>query len=222
MAFVKQNIFIVLGIVCIIALGVLYLYDRSKPVAILQTSGAKIIYDANLEPSPPLSNPSAEPSSEDKPIKVYIAGAVNEPGVYEVSADARVDDVLKLAGGPTEDADLLRVNLAAHIVDAQRIIIPVEGETIATVDENTGTTDPQAYPETSPVSSSTTTNSLININTADTIALQTLPGIGPAIAGNIIDYRKENGGFKTLEELKNVDRIGEATFNKLKDLITLQ
>jgi len=153
-------------------------------------------------------------SGEDKlsrrKIKVYIVGAVRYPGVIEVEEGSRLVDVLELAGGATEEADLERVNLALRVQDEGMYKIPKIGEEL---------------PEQSPAilgASSKPDQQKVNINTADEAALDTLPGIGPSKAKRIIEYREQNGPFRTIEELKNVSGIGEKTFEQLKDLITVE
>lgn len=158
---------------------------------------------------------SAQHSSDgDKPsngrIKVYIVGAVRHPGVIEVEEGSRLIDVIELAGGATEEADLERVNLALKVQDEGMYKIPkigeeLPGQGIAVLEGTAGHGQQK-----------------VNINTADEATLDTLPGIGPSKARRIIEYREQNGPFKSIEELKNVSGIGEKTFEQLKDLITVR
>jgi len=151
---------------------------------------------------------------EDKPssrkIKVYIVGAVRYPGVIEVEEGSRLIDVLELAGGALENADLERVNLALKVQDEGMYKIPRIGEELSEPSFTVlGATSYQGQQK-------------VNINTADEATLDTLPGIGPSKAKRIIEYREQNGPFKSIEELKNVSGIGEKTFEQLKDLITVK
>lgn len=151
---------------------------------------------------------------EDKPssrkIKVYIVGAVRYPGVIEVEEGSRLIDVLELAGGALENADLERVNLALKVQDEGMYKIPRIGEELSEPSFTVlGATSNQGQQK-------------VNINTADEATLDTLPGIGPSKAKRIIEYREQNGPFKSIEELKNVSGIGEKTFEQLKDLITVK
>lgn len=207
MEFIKRNLYLLLGVLCVIALGGLYIYNREKPSAVIETGNVKVIYSTDEA----TVNPDAL-ETRTGTIKVYITGAVMEPGVYEVPENARVDDVLQKAGGPTEEADLLRINLAAYVTDAQRIIVPVIGNK----NEYEDNSDVAAVEN-----SDSSVSDLVNINTAGEAALQTLPGIGPVIAKNIIDYRAANGNFTSIEDIKKVNRIGDATFNNIKDKITV-
>ena len=172
------------------------------------------------EPSMNTPPPSNVPPSEPPEIVVHIEGAVAQPGVFTLPYGSRVNDVLTKAGGPTEEADLARINLAAFLQDAQQVIIPAEGdETIYTPywisaqEEITSTED---------VASDGTARRLININTATEAELRTLPGVGQVIAGNIIAHRTANGYFTTIEELRNVPRIGAVTMDNLRNLITVE
>ncbi|WP_242688667.1 helix-hairpin-helix domain-containing protein [Bacillus sp. Cs-700] len=142
--------------------------------------------------------------SEVTIVLVDVKGAVVTPGVYEVSANGRVKDVIQKAGGFLEEADQAQLNLAGKVIDEMMIYVPIKGETTVSA------------------GSVTAESGLISINKADLIELQELPGIGPAKAEAIIQYREENGPFSASEDLQNISGIGEKTFEKLKDLITVQ
>ena len=151
-------------------------------------------------------------SKEPETIKVYIVGQVKHPGVLEVPRDCRLNDVVEMAGGFLPDADLLRVNLAIKVQDEGMYIIPKIGEELP---------EPGPSYQNSSMTSSQGQTQKININTADQSQLETLPRIGPTLARNIIEYREQNGPFKRIEDIMNVPRIGEKTFQGLKDLITV-
>lgn len=128
-------------------------------------------------------------------VTVYICGRVARAGVYEVEAGARVSDVLAMAGGPGKDAGLEAINLARKVIDEEKIFIPAAGQSQG--------------------------SSLISINSASSQLLQTLPGIGPATAQKIVDYRQQQGPFNTVEDLKKVAGIGDKKFQDIKDLISI-
>ena len=142
-----------------------------------------------------------------------IDGCVNRPGVYSFKKDDRIKDIVDLAGGFTKEADTKSVNLAMKLKDEMKIFVPSKNETSKLQNHNT---------ENSQIVTLKDNNStnLVNINTADSNKLQTLPGIGPSKAKKIIEFREKNQ-FKKIEELKNVDGIGEKTFESLKSLITI-
>ncbi|MDY7041567.1 MAG: helix-hairpin-helix domain-containing protein, partial [Chloroflexota bacterium] len=147
------------------------------------------------------------------PLRVYVTGAVANPDVYFLEAGCIVRDALVAAGGANADADLNRINLAQQVCDQQQVYVPRIGE------ENPPLPLAASSPPTAPGSVSATGK--VNVNTATSEELDTLPGIGPAIAQRIIEYRQANGPFQSIEEIKNVSGIGDKLFEKLKDLITV-
>jgi len=140
-------------------------------------------------------------------IIVDVAGAVKNPKVVELPADSRVADAVTAAGGLTESADTSQVNQAAFLTDGEKIYIPEIDENNAEIKGFSGIVSKDA--------------SKIDINTATSEELQTLDGVGPATAEKILDYRNDVGYFKKIEEIKNVDGIGEKTYENLKNDITV-
>ena len=146
-----------------------------------------------------------QPPPTAAPLVVDVSGAVPRPGVYELPEGSRVRDAVQAAGGFLAEADKSQVNLAAPLEDGQKVEIPYSvGQ--EPVDEG-GEFD--APPE------------LVDINTADALALESLPGVGPTLAENIITYRDENGPFLRIEDIMNVAGIGESIFEQIQDLITV-
>ncbi len=150
----------------------------------------------------------------DATIVVSVEGAVATPGVYSLKGDARVQDALAAAGGPAAGADLARVNPAARLRDEERIVVPWRG-----------TAGPTPNP---PVANGSATaiptddgRDLININTAGADLLETLPGIGPALAEAIVAYREQNGPFRTVDELAEVKGISLKMVDEMRSLITV-
>lgn len=145
-------------------------------------------------------------------LVVYISGAVKNPGVYELDPDSRLHQLLTSAGEFSEEADVLWVeknlNMARKLADGEKIYIPSREEI---------SSQPEVIQEGVPGQN----NRIVNINTAVQTELETLPGIGPSFAQRIIDYRQENGGFKSTEEVQAVSGIGEKTFEKIKDQISI-
>jgi competence protein ComEA len=191
--FLKMHAYYLLGGACIIIVGIIFVISRGTEAEIIRSD--EVSYRAAEE----------ENSSEASSIFIHIVGAVNSPGLIELPADARVFDAIELAGGATADADLNRVNLAARLQDATQLFIPFEGEEI-----------PEAF-----AAPEGNASGLVNINTATTADLQTLPNIGPVLAQNIIDFREAHGGFSSVDELIHVNRIGEATLERLRPLVTV-
>lgn len=142
-------------------------------------------------------------------VSVHVAGEVNRPGVVTVGAGAKVLDAINAAGGAVSEADLDSLNLAAPVVDGQKITVGKVGGSPSVASAST-VAEPQV-----------TGDGLISINTASVSELDKLPGIGPSKAAAIIEYREKIGGFKSLEELNAVKGIGDKTFAKLLPLIKL-
>ncbi len=175
--------------------------------------GAVVVFLARPAPKTIAIEPATPaPVSPTTPtpgrIVVYVSGAVQAPGVYALPDGARVDDAIKAAGGPAADADLARVNLARRLHDEEQVYVPRLGET-----------NPPVPPAGATGSDSTTGK--ININTATATELATLPGIGPALAQRIVEYRQAHGPFARIEDLKKVSGIGDKVFERIKDLITI-
>jgi competence protein ComEA len=166
------------------------------------------------------------------PLRVYVLGAVVTEGVYELAPGSIVRDALAAAGGLTERADAGALNLAQPLSDGDRVEVPEIPPTrtppppTVTVGPGTPTPTPAPTETETPLPSRGITipvaGGLININTATAADLETLPRIGPALAQRIIDYRTANGPFARIEDIQNVRGIGPATFDQIKDLITVQ
>lgn len=152
---------------------------------------------------------------DTKIIIVDVGGAVNRPKVVELKSGSRVQDAIEAAGGLTEENDISKINRAATVNDGDKIYIPTKQEV-----ESGGY--PQAE-ENSVVKADAGAGSSgkVNINTASASQLQTISGIGPATAEKIIVFRNSNGKFKSIDDIKNVDGIGDKTFEKMKARITV-
>lgn len=162
--------------------------------------------------SPPRGEPvQLLPPPTPAAIVVHISGAVNNPDIYTLPHDSRVQDAIDAAGGMLAGADSEALNLAATLQDGVQLRVPTQAESAAA---------PPAI--SSPLTTSIQSNDgLININTATQEELETLPGIGPAKAQAIIDHRQQNGDFAEIRDIQDVTGIGPATFESLRDLITI-
>ena len=153
---------------------------------------------------------------------IDVKGNVKKPGVYEVEEGAMVNDCIKKAGGLLKNADTSLINLSKKVKSEMVINVPskneVKAKTVNISDDITAKNDAEISKK---PAENESTNQLININTADVLELQKLDGIGEAKAKAIIAYRDSIGGFKTIEEIKNVSGIGESAFAKIKDCITV-
>lgn len=138
---------------------------------------------------------------ENQPLIVEIKGEVLKPGVYAMKKDSRLNDLVLEAGGATPEANLRHINLATRLIDGDSFYIPHMNE------EETG---PEVTGE------SEGKDKAIDLNKATKEELMTVPGIGPSTADNIINYREEAGRFNSVDDLLNVDRIGDKTLEKLR------
>jgi len=148
-------------------------------------------------------------------IIIHIDGEVLNPGLVYLPVGSRIADAISAAGGTTELANIEKVNLAYELKDGQKIYIPsiYDIEEISYIQNDAG--------DNIIVNDTSSNSSLINLNTATQAELETLPGIGSATASKIIDYRSKNGGFKQIEDIMNVNGIGEAKFNNIKEYICI-
>lgn len=149
-----------------------------------------------------------------KHITVFVSGEVKNPGVVTIENDKRLSDAVNEVGGTTENADLNKINLAIKLKDESHYIIPKVGEDLQSNDN--------LELENSVTSNSNNKNDLININTATIQELDNLPGVGEATANKIINYREEKGRFNSIEEIKNVNGIGEKKYDEIKALINIE
>lgn len=167
-------------------------------------------------------------------IIVHVSGAVNKEGIVELEENSRISDAINKAEGLKENADTKNINLAFKLEDGMKIYIPTIGEEI---EENEQIQNKNRIDETSKYVTSSSgviqdeqtngqseekKNEKININTATQTELETLPGIGPSTSLKIVNYREENGNFKTIEDIKEVSGIGDAKYENIKDLICVK
>jgi competence protein ComEA len=187
----------------IVGVGGLALTNQTRPAAII------------IEPPPPTPLPTMTPAPG--PIVVYVNGQVAQPGLYELPVTARVVDLIEMAGGFTAQAQQDSVNLALPLSDGMQIRVPAVGEP--------GVTQPPIVSGPNLAEGQTggmvAAAERVNINLADERELQVLPGVGPAMAQRIIEYRETNGPFASIEEITNVSGIGPTRLEQLRDLITV-
>ena len=155
---------------------------------------------------------SPEGDSGSVEVLVHVAGAVRRPGVYRLREGMRIDDALRLAGGPRRRADLSAVNLAAKVEDGRQVLVPERSRAGAPA---------ATAPAASGAGAGPAPGTPINLNTATLEQLDALDGIGPATAQSILDYREEHGGFGSVEELGQVPGIGEKRLATLREGVTV-
>ena len=163
-----------------------------------------------------------EKNNANEKIIVYITGEISNPGLYELEENSRIADCIEKAGGTKEKADITNINLATILEDGEKIYIPAKDEENAQEKTNNKSEEKNNNNITSKTvieNNVNKKNTKVNINTATQTELESLPGIGSSIATKIIEYRKENGKFKNIEEIKKINGIGENKYKKIRELI---
>jgi competence protein ComEA len=186
----------------VVVVGGAWLLVRTPPPA----AEATLPVTSGVAPASTLTVPTTSLATASSTFVVHVAGAVAAPGVYDVRAPARVVDAIEVAGGPSPQAELDSLNLAAPLVDGQRIYVPVVGEIVPPVDD--ATVVGEAGPD-----------GPIDLNTATPAELEELPGIGPATAAAIVEHRDQHGPFATVDDLADVRGIGPAKLDAIRALV---
>ena len=210
----KKQKTIILIIAIIVAIGMIYfIYNKNQ-----------IRSDIDLESEILISNTSENKTNvelQEDLVVIHITGSVKNPGIVKLKDGSRIEDAIEAAGGLTENADITNVNLAYVLDDGVKIRIP------SITDEKNG--DEQILEEGSGENIIEETNMTlgastkeVNINKATETELQSLPGIGASLASRIIEYRNQNGKFSKIEDIKNVNGIGDSKYDNIKDFITVK
>lgn len=203
---------VIAALVAALAIGVGWrLFTESEPpveVSIPFAPAASTTTIAEIEVAAGAAETTDPAVSETEPseVVVHVAGAVERPGVIEGTGQWRIDDAVRAAGGASPTADLDRVNLAAPILDGQRIFVPHLDEEVPLVIE----------PESAGAAGGPA-GAPIDLNTSDAVELQSLPGVGPATAAAIVAHREDFGSFGTVDALVAVPGIGPATLEALRE-----
>lgn len=205
----KQKI--ILSIIAIfIAIGIIYFINNKN-----QTNNIEL--DENILVSNQDTNQTSQDTEEI--VIVHITGSVKNPGIVKLKEGSRIEDAIEAAGGLTENADISNVNLAYVLDDGIKIKIPnLDDEDIGDEDVLSKDSGEGIIQE----DEKKTNTNIVNINKATENELSTLPGIGNSLATRIVEYRKQNGNFKTIEDIKNVSGIGESKFANIKDFISIK
>ena len=205
----RRDLLLLLGVVVASASAAALLWSRGAPAQVAPPSRSTVAIDAGASPTP---GAILTPGSPEQSIFVHVAGAVRRPGLYEFPPGARIADAIDAARGARSPAALNQINLAEPLVDGQKIHVQRPGAALPTTTGTTGVPAP---------TSSGTTGALVNLNTADQAALDTIPGVGPVTATAILDFRSQVGAFTSIDQLLDVSGIGPATLESIRPYVTL-
>lgn len=220
MNYLIKNKKITVGILVIIIIISIcyYIYSENTNFLSMQEQNLEIDEQESENLNTENNNTTNE-TKEEIVIIVHVSGAVNQPGIVELSENSRIADAIEKAGGLKDEACIDEINLAYMLEDGIKIHIP----TVEEQKEKNNLENNNLYitgeSKTSEKNNNPKKTNKININTATQEELETLPGIGPTTSLKIINYRKENGKFKSIEDIKEVIGIGESKFNTIKDMI---
>lgn len=210
--FIKQKKNLIIAITVVIICIVYWIYNKN-------TSYNESNLESNILEVVNNTDDKDNKDTDENIIMVHIIGGVAKPGVVKIKEGGRIEDAIEAAGGLTEDSDISNVNLAYVLDDGVKVKIP-------TIDDEGKETEETYISEDSGknviLQEDEKAGSIVNINKATQTELETLPGIGPSLAGRIISYREQNGKFKTVEDIKNVAGIGDSKFENIKDFIKVK
>lgn len=199
----EKSIF--LGVIVIIVIGGVIYYNHCRENNSINENTEEIYYETK-----------EKEEEQENFIIIHITGEIKTPGIIKIKENSRLADAIEVAGGLTENADINKINLAYIISDGQKIYIPnINDKTEDYVNSEAGNGVIIENMESN-------NKKLVNINTATQAELETLTGIGASTALKIINYRKENGKFNNIEEIKNVSGIGEAKYEVIKNNICVR
>ncbi|NLK51500.1 MAG: ComEA family DNA-binding protein [Syntrophomonadaceae bacterium] len=195
-----------------------FLLDNRNPQVINPTSETLALTASGEVPGAEITGENSEKAF----IFVHVVGAVNKAGVYQLPLGARVFEALEKAV-PSPEADLQLLNLALPLQDGQKIYVPQTGESLENVASMVTPQDTTVALPGMGADLTSTGSGKVNINTASVQELDALiPGIGPTLAQRIMEYRQQNGGFRSIEDIRNVSGIGEKRYAQMKDYLTVR
>ncbi len=196
---------IIIGILVIICISIIVINNNTT---------TRNINEVNNENITKKDDDANEKKHIENYIYVHIEGAIAKPGIYKIAENERLNSLIEKSGGLTESADLKYINLAKKLDDAEKIYIPSKTDTLNLQTDTITPYNPEILPDNNK-------DNKININLDSKEKLQTIPGIGESTANKIIQYREKNNKFKSIDEIKNVEGIGENKFEKIKNYIKI-
>lgn len=221
------------GLVVVTALG-LKLSDRqAAPIEILYESDAapdtRYVLQTPTHGNPQgVSVPIPDQVPQSQFVTVHVAGAVKHPGLIRLSAESRVQDAIAKAGGTLAEADLEQLNLAAPLVDGSQLYVPKKSlkgdapiQPLVSQTPYAGSRGSTSYGSTKSSAPKSKGSRVVSLNSGSQSDFETLPGVGPATAKKIVDYRREHGGFSSIEELMAVKGIGAKKLAGMRKFLRL-
>lgn len=205
MDWIKENKIYIIGGLCVLLFFLYSSFGKETELTEENEGASDIVVNQEMDTE---EVDKTKVEEETITMMADIKGAVVKPGVYQIEEGGRVIDLIELAGGLQQDADTAAINFAMHVHDEMAVYVPKIGEEVnALLPAQSGDSAGKGK---------------VNLNSAQSSELQTLPGIGPAKADAIIEHRETNGPFKAIDDLKEISGIGDKTFEKLKDQISVK
>jgi competence protein ComEA len=206
----------VVGVIAVLVTVFTLIRDKPAPIASAKLPPVEMVSSASPKPGP-------GPPAADGPVVVSVVGLVHKPGLVTLAPGARIADALSAAGGAVDGADLIGLNMARRVTDGEQIIVGIvaaPGQPAA-MGSSISSERPTDAPPQAPSTGGKTPapGGLVDLNAATVEELDTLPGIGPVTAAAIIAWRDANGRFTSIDQLGDVDGIGPARLEKLRDLV---
>ena len=205
MDWIKENKIYIIGGLCVLLFFLYSSFGKETELTEENEGASDIVVNQEMDTE---EVDKTKDEQETITMMADVKGAVVKPGVYQIEEGGRVIDLIELAGGLQQDADTAAINFAMHVHDEMAVYVPKVGEEVNDL-----------LPAQSGDSAG---KGKVNLNSAQSSELQTLTGIGPAKADAIIEHRETNGPFKAIDDLKEISGIGDKTFDKLKDQISVK
>jgi competence protein ComEA len=206
---------IALGCVGVVAVLItVFTLIRDKPAPVVSADLPPVQMVSSTSPTP-----GAGPNGSDQPVVVSVVGLVHKPGLVTVEAGARIADALTAAGGPLDGADLMGLNMARRVADGEQIVVGIAPAPGAPAPMGSSIAAAPADAPPSSQDAGAPAGGSVDLNTATVEQLDALPGIGPVTAAAIVAWRAANGRFNSVDQLADVDGIGPARLEKLRELV---